>query len=471
MSILFTEKKTRSKKEKPSDVSDGISDLLAQMTLQSSSSTNAATQPQTLLTTISNMEKPEAVALDTPVNQKQHRKTKEEHNSLPDCPNTPVPNAESEDVASLSVSAVIDALHLSEIDWDALSFTSSPPPQTAANQKTDPRLNKITDVDVKETQGENIKQQPSSDVKQADSRSAPELCYTECPLRDRVLMKNTAKAINQRKVDDGVVSKQLNYELPSLEHISSFDSDSKPSGQMSTKSRHDGKLVGKKSDVNRKEQLTRSSQYKTNKVEMETKTSKQPLMPAVQDQCKAKDKCNELQKPPHKYKFFRTAISSSAVPPERCQDQDRNVPQTTKKSVCMSVCSSSEDSDTENQQLGPQRKAKSKATNKTKGSFITDFPLKLVPGPKTSKPTMNPTHCLQPLEPTSQKHSADVEINSTPVSCKSRCQDVSPAIVDGDVFLQSPASPVTVLDDDDDSVICGESPLPLAERLRLKFLK
>lgn len=461
MSILIPEKKTKSKKEKPSDASDGISDLLAQMTLQSSSLTTATIQPQTLLTTISNIEKPEVVALDTPVNEKRHRKTKEEHSGPP-----PMPHAESEDVASLSVSAVIDALHLSEIDWDGSSFTSSPPPQAAASQTTDSRLNEIIEADVKETQVKNIKQQTSSEIKRTHSRSPPKLC----PLRDRVLMKNTAKTINQRKVDDGVVSKQLNYELPSLEHISSFDSDSKLNGQMSTKSPHDSKLAGKKSDVNR-EQLTHSYQYKTNKVEMvETKTSKQPLMPAVQDQCNSKDIGNESQKPPNKYTFFKTAISSSAFPSERSQDPDRNAPQTTKKSVCMSVCSSSEDSDTENQQLRPQRKAKSKAINKTKGRFITDFPQKPVPGPKTSKPTMKPARCLQPLEPTSQKHSADVEINTTPVPSKSRCQDASPAIEDGDVILQSPTSPVMVLDSDD-SVICSESPLPLAERLRLKFLK
>lgn len=450
----------KSKKEKLSDPSDGISDLLAQMTLQSSSSTNAAIQPQTLVTTIPNTEKTEVVCLDTPVNQKCHRKTtKEEHSGAPDCPNTPASHAESEDVASLSVSAVIDALHLSKIDWDALSFTSSPPP--AAPQTTEPGLNKTTDSDAKGKQVENVKRQISSDVKQT---SAPELCYTECPLRDRVLMKNTARAINQRKADDGVVSKHLHYELPSLEHISSIDSDSKPSGQMPAKGCHDSKLVEKKLDTNGKERLNHSSQYKTNEVEVGTKMSKHPLITAVQDQNKPKKKSKESQKHQHKYTFFRTAISSSPVSPEKCRDLDRNAPQTTKKSVCVSVCSSSEDSDTENQQL--QRKAKSKAPNKSKSKGITDFPLKPAPGPKTSKPT----RCLQQSAPTSQKHTADVEINGTPVSSKSRCQDVSPAIVDGDVFVQSPASPVRILDDDD-SVICSESPLPLAERLRLKFLK
>ncbi|XP_040920548.1 flap endonuclease GEN homolog 1 [Toxotes jaculatrix] len=463
-------RKPKSKKEKPSDVSDGISDLLAQMSLQSSSSETATTQPQTLLSTNSKTENPEVVVLDTPVNHKQHSDSREDDIRLGNCPNTPMSHAESEAVASPSVSAVIDALHLSDIDWEALSFTSSPPPQAATNHTTEPKQNKSTDRDVKEIEGENTKHQTSGDVKQADSRSALELCFTECPLRDRVLMRNTAKAINQREVHNDVVSKQLNYELASLEHISPHNS--KPNGQVSSKGGSDSKLTGKESDVNKKEPLSDKSQCVKNKAETEASTPKQPTMPAVKGQCKAKDKSSGSQKLPQKYKFVRAAISSSAVAPQRCRtdpgqsDKDRNVPQTTKKSVCSSVCSSSEDSDAENQQSGPQRKAKIKPSNKIKASFITDFPLKPVSGPKTTQQAMKPTHCLQPLG-----HSTGAEINRTPVLTKSKCQDVPTAIVDGnDVFSQTPASPITVLDSDD-SVICGDSPLPLAERLRLKFQK
>ncbi|XP_071335481.1 flap endonuclease GEN homolog 1 [Trachinotus anak] len=469
-------KKTKSKKKKPSDVSDGISDLLAQMSLQSSSSANATTEPQTRLPTISNTEELEVVVLDTPVNHNQHRNSKENHSSLGNCPNTPVSHAESEAVASPSVSAVIDALHLSDIDWDALSFTSSPPPQAATNHSTEPQQNKATDRDIKEREGENAKQSTSSDVKQADSRSAPELCYTECPLRDRVLMRNTAKAVNQREVHDDVVSKQLNYKLSSPEHISPPSSNSKPNGQISSKSGSDDKWTLKEPDVNKKEPLTDKSQCIKNKAETDTHTSKQPLISVVQDQCKPKDKCYGSQKPPQKYKFVRTAISTSAVPPLKCHsdpgqsDKDRNVPQTTKKSVCLSLCSSSEDSDTENQQFGPQRKTRLKPINKIKARFITDVPLIPVLVPKTIKQTMKPAHSLQPPGPKSHRHSADVEMNRTPVATGSQHQDVPPANVDGNVLSQAPASPVTV-SDSDDSVICSESPLPLAERLRLKFLK
>ncbi|GAA6228777.1 flap endonuclease GEN homolog 1 [Lates japonicus] len=451
-------KKPRSKKEKPSDVSDGISDLLAQMSLQSSSSANATTQPRMLLSTISNTEKTEVVVWDAPVNHKEHSNSKEDHSSVDNCPNTPQCHAQSEAVASPSVSAVIDALHLSDIDWEALSFTSSPLPQVTTNHTT--KLSKSTDGEVKETQ----RKEASSDVKQADSRSAPELC----PLRDRVLMRNTDKVINQEEHND-VVSKQLNYELASLEHISPHSSNSKPNGQISSEGGSDSKMTRKESDVNKKEPLNDRSQCVENKADKETLSLKQPFMPALQDQCKAKDKCNGSQKPPQKYKFVRTTFSSSAIPAQRCHsdpgqsDKDRNVPQTTKKSVCLSVCSSSEDSDAENQQLGPQRKAK--PINKIKESCVTNFPLKPVSGPKTTKQTMKPTLRLQPLRP----KSTDVDIKRTLVSSKSKCQEVPAVIVDGGELSPAPASPVTVLDSDD-SVICSDSPLPLAERLRLKFL-
>uniref|UniRef100_A0A8P4G7G9 Flap endonuclease GEN homolog 1 n=1 Tax=Dicentrarchus labrax TaxID=13489 RepID=A0A8P4G7G9_DICLA len=418
-------RKPKSKKEKQPDVSDNISDLLAQMTLQTSSNT----QPQAA---ILNIEQPEVLVLDTPVNHKQQRKSKEAHSCVGDYPNTPLSKIASEATeASPSVSAVIDALHLSDIDWEALSFTSSP------NHSTEPKLGKATDSDVQETEGENTKQKTSSDVKEAaDSRSAPELCYTECPLRERVLMRNTAKAIDQMEVRSDVVSKQLDYESASLKHIHSHNS--KPNGQIPSKGNVDSQLSGNKSAVNKKEPLTDKRQCAANKAETGTHSSHRHT---VQTQNKTRDKCKGSRKPPQKYTFVRKA--SSAVAPQRCQSDpgqshsDKNVPQNTKKTVCTSACLSSEESDAENQQHGPQRKAHIKPKTKSKSIFLSDFSLK----PITTKPVMKTAQLV-------------------PVSIKSTHQEV----------LQAPASPVDLLDSDD-SVICGESPLPLAERLRLKFLK
>ncbi|KAM7367840.1 hypothetical protein PAMP_014111 [Pampus punctatissimus] len=460
-------RKPKSKKEKPPEGSDSISDLLAQMSLQSASSATATTHSQTLLPTLSSKEE-EVVVLDTPVNHKQHRKRTEDCSALGDCPNTPLSNAESEAVASPSVSTVIDELHLSDIDWDALSFTSSPPPpQMATNHATETKPSEIADDDVDKT--ENTRLKTLSDVKQTESKAAPELCYTECPLRDRVLMRNAAKAINQMEIHSDVVSKQLNYELTSLECVTSHNSNLKPNGQISIKNSDDSRSSGKKSTFNKKELLTGEGQCLTNNAETEKHTSTRQLIPATQDQSKTKD-----SKKPQKYKFVRTAISSSAAPPQRCHpdpgqsDKDRKMPRTTKKSVCVSVCSSSEDSDAENKQLGAQRKLKIKPMNKIMGSLLLDFPLE--PVYKTNKPTAHTAHRVQLLGPKAQRQTVDVKINSIPASTKITCHDVPPASVHSDVFLQTPASPVNVLDSDD-SVICSESPLPLAERLRLKFLK
>uniref|UniRef100_A0A3B4Z792 Flap endonuclease GEN chromatin organization modifier domain-containing protein n=1 Tax=Stegastes partitus TaxID=144197 RepID=A0A3B4Z792_9TELE len=407
----------------------------------------ASTQPEMLPPTTSNTHEAEVLILDSPVSQKQHRKEKEDGSSiLHDYPKAPLAGAESEAAASPSVSAVIDALHLSDIDWDALSFTSSPTPQAAANQPTELQPNKTTDSHVRETEGGNAKQKTSGDVIPADSRSAPELC----PLRDRLLMRNTAKALNQ--VNNDVVSKQLDYEL-----LSQHSSKEQAKGPIPSKGRDDCSLSGKGSAVHKKEPLTH-----------QTQSSKEQLMSVAQAQNKTKEASSGSRKPPQKYKFVRTAISSSAVPPQRCHSdpgqsgkKDANILQTTKKSVCMSVCSSSEDSDVENQQAGPHRPTKTKSTNQIKGRFISDLNPKPVLVPKMNKPAAKAGHSHQ--VPTSQSR--------TPASTTIRRQDVPPATLDDDdVLLQSPASPVTVLDSDD-SVVGSESPLPLAERLRLKFLK
>ncbi|KAM6992407.1 LOW QUALITY PROTEIN: flap endonuclease GEN homolog 1 [Tautogolabrus adspersus] len=421
-------RKPKSKKEKQSDDSEGISDLLALMTLQSSSNT----PPQTLLPVISNPEEPEVLVLDTPVKHEHQQKSKEDHGTPADCSNIPLSHAESETIASPSVSAVIDALHLSDINWDASSFTSSPTPQPAANHNTEPRLSKTTDRDVKEAEGKIIQ----NEVKESESKSAPESCSAECSLRERLLMRNTAK------------------ELAPLKLISS--NNSKPNGEIPIKD-----INHSKESVYRKVPLsaTKTAAY----------SSKQQLKSTIQTHSKTNDTGNIPRNPPQKYRFVKKAFSSSAVPPPRCHsdpgqdNKDKSVPESTKRSVCISVCTSSEESDAENQQLGAQRKAKNKTVNKLKGRVLLEPTLKPISGPKTAKEAHNIQFSLIPKP---KRHNGDLEIKRVPVLPKSKCPNVSPA----DVFSSNPASPVTLIESDD-SVICTESPLPLAERLRLKFLQ
>lgn len=430
------------------------------MTLQSSSTTHS---------TNSNPGDPVMAVSDAPLNNKQQWTSKGNHSSLCDGLNTPLSPAESAAMTSPSVSAVVDALHLSDIDWDALSFTSSPTPLLGAKHGTKPKLNKIQDTELKET--ENI-EKTFSDVREADPRSATELCYAECSLRDRVLMRNTAKALNPMEVHNDVVSIQLKYDSASLIHTSSHNSNSKPNGQIPSKVGNDNEFPRKESLINIKEPPTDKRQHATNKAKSDTQSSKQRLDSAEQAPSRTRNKYNGCEKPPQKYTFVRTAISSSIVPPQRNHsdpsESEKNVPQTTKKSVCMSVTSSSEESDTENQQFGPQRESTIKPRNKIKDKF----PLKPLSGPKTAKIMSKTAHTVQLLPLKSQICSVGIERNGMPVSTESIRQEVPTAHVNEDgneVFLQDPASPAAVLDSDD-SVICSESPLPLAERLRLKFL-
>ncbi|KAM8832653.1 flap endonuclease GEN homolog 1 [Spinachia spinachia] len=422
-------KKPKSKKEKPSDVSDGISDLLAQMTLQSSSNTNAPT----VIPATSNTDEPEVVLLDTPLNRKQRLKSIEDLSGLGDRPGTPHSHAESDAAASPSVSAVIDALHLSDIDWDALSFTSSPAQPSTLSAM--PRMREATDGNVGETEDENAKQKSSGGIGDAVSGPAPGLSYTDCSLRDRLLMRNTV--VNQ--VDS---HKDVNFELAPLKHISS--NNSQPKFQIPNKAKE---CAGAK-----EEPLSDRRRRATSEAETNARSSKQQLGPA--GQVKTKDDADGSRKPPEKYKFVRKAISSSA--PQRSHSdpvpsaRERGASQTAEKSVCMSVCSSSEESDAENLQSGPQRKTQTRPVSKMRGGFPLDFPLR-------------PKKALKP-----QSRGADTEKSDILVSTQSRGQDAPPA--DRDAFLRRTASPGAALDSDD-SVICCESPLPLAERLRLRFLK
>lgn len=430
--ILFTEKKSKKKKEKtPDPVSDGISDLLAQMNLQGSS---VAPPPPKPLSTVSNKNDPVLIILDTPENHKQQQKSDKDHSSLCDGPRTPRSKADSAASASPSVSSVIEALHLSDIDWDALSFTSSP--QSASNHVTEPRLSKVADGEVKETKSLEVK--TSSDVREADFKLSAELSYTECPLRDRVLMRNTARAVDQMEVRNNGVSKQLLSELAPQ----SSDSNSILSGHFHGKSDTDGNLACHVKDV-----LADKGQNVANK--SDGKKSTQQFRFKAKPPSRTRDVYDESHKPRQKCASVKTAASSSAVPQQRHHSEPgqsrKAASQTTKKTVCMSVISSSEDSDSENY-FCRQRKPK----NKIKDYF---------PPTKTAQPDQ-----LVALKP--QSSSADAGTSASP---KGICQLLSPANDDDDdVFLHSPPSPVTVLDSDS-SVSCSDSPLPLAERLRLKF--
>lgn len=327
-------------------------------------------------------------------------------------------------VASPSDSAVIDALHLSNIDWDALSFTSSPPAQSAAQAKPSTE-----------------RQKTSSDVEEADSSCAAQLCYTERSLRERLLLKNMAIAADQ---EEGCKdSKQLKNNNPS----SSPNLDGHEEIPTS--------LV-------RINPLSDKINYASSKQLSDAPRAKHREAPVAQPSTKTKNLHSGSQKPPQKYKFVTNSASSAGA--QHCPDPSqswKNIPRI-KSSVCVSVDSSSEDSDTENRQIRPQGKARIKPVDKIKANFCSGMALEDI-----SDPTP-PLKAASPVQLPRLKHSCSLEIGNSIMLVWD--QDKSPTKVNSDAFLQNPASPV-VLTDGEDSVVCSESPLPLAERLRLKFLK
>lgn len=401
-STSFTDKKSKRKKERPADqISDDISDCLAKLSLQSSS----APHPQ--------MPHPAISKTDEPVGNH---------------PVTPAPRAPSASMASPSDSTVINALHLSNIDWDALSFTSSPPAQSAAEAKPIAEMQKT-----------------SGRVEEADSSCAAQSCYMEHSLRDRLLLKNMAKAADQTEGCKAMVSKHPNTYIPSS--CPNLDTHK----DIPT-------------NLNRIEHLSDQINYTSNGQLSDAPRVKHRVRPAAQPSSKTTNNSSGSQKPPQKYKFVKKAVSSGA---QCCSDPNLSwknpaIPRI-KSSVCTSVASSSEESDTENQQCRPQGKTRIKPMDKIKANFRSDMALKPISGSKLPSKSVSPVQ-LSRQKP--QSCSLEVRRNIKPLWD----QDKSPAKVNSDAFLQNPASPV-VTSDSDDSVVCSESPLPLAERLRLKFLK
>lgn len=436
-SIPVTEKKSKKKKDKtPDPVSDGITDLMAQMHLQCSS----IAPPSKSLGTISNKDDPVLIVLDTPEKHKREHKPDKDHDMLSEGPGTPRSRADSAASASPSLSSVIEALHLSDIDWDAQSFTSSP--QSAVNHITEPRLGKMADSEINETKRLEVK--TSGDIREADSKLPAELSYTECPLRDRVLMRNAARAVDQMEVHNKGVLKLLHCELaPQLS-----DSNSLLSGHLHGKRDTAGNVSGHLKDV-----LTDKRSNATNK----TKT-KQQFRFKAKPPSRMKEMYDGSHKPRQKCSSVQTATLSSAAPQQRHHSepaQSRKAgSQTTKKSVCLNVISSSEDSDSENHLC---------RQSKTRNRIKDYFPQTTKVLTKTAQPDQ-----LVPLK--HQSRSVATRTNSTPAPPEAICQHTSPANEVDDVFLHNPPSPVSALDSDS-SVNCGDSPLPLAERLKLKFLQ
>ncbi|XP_062323274.1 flap endonuclease GEN homolog 1 [Osmerus eperlanus] len=465
--------KPKSKKEEPADACDGVSDLLSQMSLHGSTTERNPQQPnrEPNPSTASHL-RPERVPLlsseqcVSPEDEAPpESSTKLLRTKVVSPPSLTSSWKGPEMATSPSISTVMDALHLSDIDWEAMSFTSSPTQPVTSTHIAGPKPVRTSQDNVEQRERKTT-QASSSDLRPAESTSS-EPCESDFSLRDRVLKRNTFQSVKIIEPHHDHVTKHVNTVSKPINPLYSHNQGTKSTVLIPNKDLIDRKPVGKPPNSNKLAPLVDKDQngkYELNSVSSNQKLSKSTHRSSAQQVQRSKDDGSGKCKPQHRYTFVKAAISSSSVPPLRSHsepgegDKNSKPHHATKKSVCTSVCSSSEDSDVENRQPETQRRA----TDKPRCLNLTDYPLKPVSVPSITKVASETI----PASVVGQ-----VRRSCVPSEVKYQLVPLKPStIVDDDVFIQIPSSPGTI-SDDDDSVVCAESPLPLAERLRLKFLK
>lgn len=146
--FFSTEKKPKAAKEKPVVSSDGMSDLFAQMSLKGSSHLEPLVSSRNGLTVLETDSDGCTTATsqlikDLNCQEVQPASNRSSFTQQAEAPASPsLTGTLSQTQSSLSVSVVIDELHLSSIDWDALSFAAAPSPQPQHSKSDSPPVNK-----------------------------------------------------------------------------------------------------------------------------------------------------------------------------------------------------------------------------------------------------------------------------------------------------------------------------------------
>lgn len=309
----------------------------------------------------------------------------------------------------LSVSVVIDELHLNSIDWDALSFTATPSPQSQ-HSKADPQpVNKSNE-------GTKMEGRDSSTAVRSDCAA---------PQTDRLSERSLMERVHLRKMMECSGS-QNNKEKESK--VQSVDSELKYTSGLSHKPLSENPKVPphsryQKSELGRINTVASDSKEKTfTKMQQAKDSFPVPV--------------------PHKYKFVKPKHFNrpSNVP------EQTNKESACKKSVCRRQGSSSDNSDVENL---PQSKLKAKVEPKARIVQKTVLAQQLI---KQDRCDMFPNsvgthHGSDSTTPEKQPHNTGFSrTNPRTQTCSAKSDD-----------------------DEADASIC--SPLPLAERLKLKFNK
>ncbi|KAM4043263.1 LOW QUALITY PROTEIN: flap endonuclease GEN homolog 1 [Anomaloglossus baeobatrachus] len=333
--------------------------------------------------------------------------------------------------ASPNVSSMVADLHLSCIDWEATSFSMSPKVeshpssgQTASvhngpNIKEQAKISNHSIQEIVRPVKDNLEKK-SEPPNMALSDSSPITHLQKLPLRERILLKNASHYASSKPPN--VLEKRQPLKPITL----SLNMKDVKSG-----SNH---------NLNIKETLQHS---KLTKGQSCQKSEKQ-----INATRKPDTNCWAKERPTTKSFTFVKKIGVVPVRPS----SDGNIPSKTayevsakvvqKKSVCLKIASSSEDEEERGNGGGPKH-----IFNKDRTKSET---------PQTEITPVRPMSNMDPITFSTGTFSIPMTENvfSSPEA----------KVLNG-------KSPDELSDDDDDSIICLDSPLPLSERLRLRQLQ
>ncbi|XP_056420224.1 flap endonuclease GEN homolog 1 isoform X2 [Hyla sarda] len=424
-------KKSKPKPKAPSNVND-IASLLSEMSLTPPVETNASSpEPETTTCLEGSDQSNDLCGTAQPSSPLFTPLCIEDDIDRPEgqCYSAAPGNKPESSVASPNASSVVADLHLSSIDWEATSFSMSPQAEsrTGGSQIT-------IGEPVKPTYNiNNPIQEVAGTTKSLEAKSEPPVfalsdspCIThlqKLPLRERILLKNAGKHATAEPV---IIEKPQPL---------------KPIPQCL--SMRDVAKSGNNHNGNYKENLQKHEQTKSIKEQSSQKSEKQ-----INATRKPDLNCRAPERPTTKTFTFVKKIP--LVPVKSVSDgniaskmaPESSIKVTQKKSVCLKVASSSEDEEEQGRGGKPKHFFKKEC----------------------SKSDM-PTNKMAPVRPVTNKQPYTFTIPST--------DDVL-----DNLFFQSPeakvlpaTSPVNLSDDEDDSIISVDSPLPLSERLKLRLLQ
>ncbi|XP_076861582.1 flap endonuclease GEN homolog 1 [Brachyhypopomus gauderio] len=445
-------KKVKVKEEKATECPDGFSQLFAQMSLQTSSGHEAPVSSQmkpnrfTVLQSTAGLSP--RIIHDAP-EPLPHSSNGKEIQAGADTPATPqhCPTGQpactspagtgSSAHSSPSVSVVIDQLHLSSIDWEALSFTASPSSQLHSSQAD---LGSVNYLD----EGARTSDSSSSTVLRSDCGKLSVLQSEECPLRERLLLKNMIKSGDllhtgepTRATLQSAASQSEETTLGDLSH------GLKPNSCQPVTKCQIVPLCAQYEQSGPSRPAAHMSKDRSSHVKQTEKPKEPPI--------------SRQDKPKHSALFSALPQRSYSDPSyDRLSTdlQHTNQQRACKKSVCRRQSSSSEASDVENHRKTEHRKntPKSKARFK-KRNAQKSLLHQLIR--QNSSSVMPMTHRPNPVH---TKQSSD----STKPSKLPLCV----------VFSETPPQiQKSSRNSGDDSDCSIDSPRPLAERLKLKLEK